>query len=666
MTHSVKATGVPNDPYPFWPTPLKPLHGLDGVPDLVARLKHAVLTPAFEGGKQPQVLGKDDEGFSSAATIFNGAVKTPALALVKPVNAMDVSRTIKFCKQHSIEVSVKGGGNGVHGWSVAGHVILDLSELNDISISLPSPYPPTLQESFEKLRVSSATPPEVLDRPAIAQPAKSSTKRHAVDGVEDGTDADGSRGKKKTGSGLGISYPATDALPISNATAGPSTTPRITYVNPSQTPTSSFPFLPTTVGDSSSSTLFNAQSGYTPSYLNLLPQHALFNTNANPPPFTLVTFGAGVRSKQLDDYTGASPYGAFHVPTSAFPVGSGQFLSGGFGFLSRKHGLGMDNLVEVEMVLADGRIVWLGDGGAKGGDWKDDEDPEEVWWAVRGAGPVVGVVTRFRAKAYYTPSVYAGILIYVFDENTTPSLLRHVRDCIKSATPSLYANIILTAGPPGAPAIVVFQLCFSGKNARQEGENYVQAISSWEGGKSLFSDFSERTFGKQQLAVEDVLKGGYGRKWFIKSDLLLSLTDEVIDETCARFHSVPDGCRSAWLFEYTGSNALASPPHTKPRSCFPESHRSAAFTVAALHQWAHDESPEDDARCVLTAEEWIEDVIHPNSPGGPLPCFLQSQEEHRVVGVYGVENYERLKRLKKQLDPDNMFKHAMWPVETKS
>ena len=137
----------------------------------------------------------------------------------------------------------------------------------------------------------------------------------------------------------------------------------------------------------------------------------MLNTNPDHPPYTIVTFGAGVNSKELDAVTAASSYGAFHVPTSAFPVGSGQYITGGFGFIGRKHGLAMDNLVEAELVLSDGRIVWVGEGGKHGGEWKDGEDPEEVWWGLRGAGPTLGVVTRFRAKAYYLRSVYAGNLI---------------------------------------------------------------------------------------------------------------------------------------------------------------------------------------------------------------------------------------------------------------
>ncbi|KAK8858637.1 hypothetical protein IAR55_002866 [Kwoniella newhampshirensis] len=694
---------------------------------LVAKLKEVVVgkngtTPSGDGVKGPQVLGRHDEGFTDAATIFNGAVKTHALALVKPTNAGDVSKTVIFCRQHKVELSVKAGGNGVHGWSVAGHIILDMALMNDVSISPPNPDLPSLQESFERLKLD-IPPADPTRRPSLADTHTSSSgsgiKRSAVaawNEDHDATDGEGSRGRRKmegertfspldmigegtemcrensgqdgyttssrsgsgSGSGSGsqhgsssqyegsINTPATSYLgsgseitksPPNDSSvlheAGPSSyrAPRVTYVNPSQTPTSAFPFVPTTYGaTSTSSNTFSP--GFQPSFSGSSQQLSL-NTHPDPPAYVLVTFGAGVHSKQLDAATAASPYGAFHVPTSAFPVGAGQFISGGFGFIGRKHGMAMDNVVEAEIVLADGRIVWVGQGGSKGGNWKEEENAEEVWWAIRGAGAVIGVVTRLRAKAYYVPSVYAGNMIYLFDHNSTPSLLRHVRDCIKGSPRTVYTNIIMTAGPPGAPAIVVFQLCFSG--SRAEGDNHIQAISSWEGGRSLFQDFSERKFERQQLAVEEVLKGGYGRKWFIKSNMLKSLSDEVIDETCRRFDSVPDGC--TWLFEYTGGGAASEVQD----SCFPMTHREGTFTVAALHQWSHTEAPAEDTRCVTTAEDWINEVISPNSPGGPLPCFLQSSKLEDVIGVYGQKNYERLKALKEVVDPNNFFRHAMWP-----
>lgn len=189
----------------------------------------------------------------------------------------------------------------------------------------------------------------------------------------------------------------------------PSAAPRMTYVNPSPTATiNSYPFVSTNFSTASSNSSYSTKVEQ--AYLSSSGVLKL-NTHPDPPPYTLVTFGAGVHSKQLDAATATSQYGAFHVPTSAYPVGAGQFLSGGFGFIGRKHGLAMDNLVEAELVLADGRIVWVGENGKHGGDWKEDENPDEVWWALRGAGTILGVVTRFRAKAFYLPSVYAGNLI---------------------------------------------------------------------------------------------------------------------------------------------------------------------------------------------------------------------------------------------------------------
>lgn len=142
------------------------------------------------------------------------------------------------------------------------------------------------------------------------------------------------------------------------------------------------------------------------------------------PPYTVVTFGSGATAKQIDKASHFSPWGAFHVPLAAFPVGSAVMMTGGFGFLGRLHGLSMDNLLEIEYVLSDGRIVWL-----SGMDEKNEgmvmavENPDgtegqlsekegkDLWFAIRGAGTTMGIATRYRAKAFHVPVVYAGNLI---------------------------------------------------------------------------------------------------------------------------------------------------------------------------------------------------------------------------------------------------------------
>lgn len=313
-------------------------------------------------------------------------------------------------------------------------------------------------------------------------------------------------------------------------------------------------------------------------------------------------------------------------------------MTGGFGFLSREYGLSMDNLLEIEMVLADGRIVWLGiddaagngrllsidhpDGHEAAGTMSDDE-ARELWWGLRGAGIAMGIAVRYRAKAYHVPVVYSGNIIYPFNPLTTPGLLKHVRDCVKGSPRAMYANMILTAGPSSVSGVVIIEVCFTG--VRAKGAELMEAISSWPGEKSLFKDIEERSFLEQQDSIANVLKGGAGRKWFIKSDLLVSLTDEVVWKTCQQFGAAPDGC--TWLFECAGG-AIADCKTT----CLPQAAREATYTVAALHQWPNN-VPEEDPRCVTTAQNWVEGVIHPHSPGGPLPCVSQN-----ACNTYDVAN----------------------------
>ena len=163
--------------------------------------------------------------------------------------------------------------------------------------------------------------------------------------------------------------------------------------------------------------------------------------------FVTVTFGSGVQAKDLFNYT--YQYG-YLVPQACYPVGTAIFTTGGYGFVSRLFGLSMDLTTEMEIVLpTDGRIVTLRS------NWLDDpllsatekKEQEELWWAFRGAGTAFGIVTRIRAKAFKVGKVLAGNLIFPFNPITTPSLVKHWRDCLKKAPRELYTALTLTAGP---------------------------------------------------------------------------------------------------------------------------------------------------------------------------------------------------------------------------
>jgi hypothetical protein len=127
-----------------------------------------------------------------------------------------------------------------------------------------------------------------------------------------------------------------------------------------------------------------------------------------------------------------------------------------------------------------------------------------------------------------------------FHRATAPSLLRHFRDCIKGAPRELYANVLLTAGPADKDSLVVIQMCYVGP--KEQGLEYLQALSSWTGEQCLLNEVHEKTFLSQQDSVAQVLRGKRGNQWFIRSALISSLPDEVINKTVLEFADTPVGC----------------------------------------------------------------------------------------------------------------------------
>ncbi|KAI0061867.1 hypothetical protein BV25DRAFT_1947112 [Artomyces pyxidatus] len=395
-----------------------------------------------------------------------------------------------------------------------------------------------------------------------------------------------------------------------------------------------------TLGPSDSSASLQSSTIWGPSAAPMFT-HPLF-TPADVPshlaqgapvhPHAFVSFGAGVRQKEVDTYTAGKPLAAglalggatgavpYHVPFSAHPVGSSVMLLGGFGFLSRMHGLSIDNLVEVEMVLADGRIVII-----------NEREYPDLRWAVRSGGAALGIATRYKA--------FAGNVIYRFHRATAASLMKPFRDCVKGAPRE-----------PCECSLVVVQMCYVG--AKKRDLESLQVNPAWNGERCLLSEVSEKAFLNQQDSIAQVLGDKAGNQWFIRKAMATSLADNVINKTVIELADTPIGC--TWLFELAGG-AIAD----FENNCVPKKQREASFTIAALHQW---DMSIDDPRCVETAEEWLRDTIGHVAVGGPFPSFLGRHEPpERVMASFG-ENWSRLATLKRKYDPMGFFKNTFWPL----
>ncbi|KAI0343601.1 hypothetical protein BDW22DRAFT_1412957 [Trametopsis cervina] len=492
---------------------------------------------------------------------------------------------------------------------------------------------------------------------------------YGTSGISGNVNAPPSSAARSTGASDPFGYMASSSpaasmvLPATYPTVRPFPGPSNSMLLPSYLP-------PTTFGRPmpASSSAFASNFSNVASPFSLSPTG--LNNIAPPRPIhshAYVTFGAGMRQKEVDMFVSENPLEGvssvtgsvenglvpYHVPTSAHPAGSAIMILAGFGFLSRLHGLSIDNLVEVEMVLADGKILIV----------NKEEDPE-LWWAIRGAGPAFGIATRYKAKAFPVPVCFAGNLIYRFHRATAASLIKHFRDCIKGAPRELYANVLLTAGPADKDSLVVIQFCYLG--SKEDGLPYLQAISSWDGERCLLNEINEKSFLFQQDSVAQVLRGKAGRQWFLRSSLIHSLPDDTIHETVVRFADTPIGC--TWIFELAGG-AIADYDDT----CLPKEQREATWTVAALHQW---DMGIDDPRCIQTAEEvslfrfdqtvgsqWMDKTIKPVSIGGPLPTFLARHElPSRTMASYG-KNWDRLVALKRKYDPEGFFRNTFWPLD---
>jgi hypothetical protein len=262
-------------------------------------------------------------------------------------------------------------------------------------------------------------------------------------------------------------------------------------------------------------------------------------------------------------------------------------LLGGFGFLSRLHGLSIDNLVEVEMVLADGRIVIVSENEYPGKSSVIAPDCILRFLQTCGGRFVVRApVWASQPDTKQKPILFQWSSLVIssrksllieckpitdrsnfsrFNTATAPSLIKHFRDCVKGAPRELYANVLLTAGPADKESLVVIQMCYIGP--REKGQEYLHALSSWDGESCLLHEVDEKSFLHQQDSVAQVLRGKgiplfsirlfllhiiisilAGRQWYIRSALISSLPDEIINETVIQFANTPVGCSTSFLF----------------------------------------------------------------------------------------------------------------------
>ena len=330
-----------------------------------------------------------------------------------------------------------------------------------------------------------------------------------------------------------------------------------------------------------------------------------------------------------------APYG-LAVPTgflSSTGVG-GLTLGGGVGYLTRRFGLTIDSLLEVEMVLADGRFVVA----------NAQENPD-LFWAVRGGGGNFGVVTAFLFRGQEAgPTVYGGPIFWPLEY--AADVMRQWRDLILSGPEELNGWFGFHTVPPVDmfPAehhlkkMAVVTWCYTGDLDAAE-----QVFAPIRAFAPPAIDFA----GPIPLAtLQSLFDGLYppGLQWYWNADYVTDLGEEAIALHTQYAAQLPSVHSTMHLYPINGAAHRVGPNDTA------WSFREANFVQVIV---GVDPDPANNARTIGWSKEYWR-RLHPYSAGGAYVNMMMDEGQERVMAAYR-DNYARLAQVKARYDPDNFF-----------
>jgi FAD/FMN-containing dehydrogenase len=320
---------------------------------------------------------------------------------------------------------------------------------------------------------------------------------------------------------------------------------------------------------------------------------------------------------------------------------AGLTLGGGIGFLMRKHGLTVDNLLAAEVVTAEGGIVQA----------SADEHPD-LFWALRGGGGNFGVVTSFRFSLHPVgPTVMAGPVFWAADDTT--DVLRFYRDFAAEAPDELGSVVRLGTVPPlpvipenlhWRPAIGV-ACCYAG--TVEDGERAVRALRRF--GTPLVDLLAPSSYVAFQGGFDDTVLHGWHYYW--KAANLAGLSDDAIAVIADHAYAARSPRSYAAMFHMGGAVARV------PFDATAYAGRDVAHNIVIDAVWLPDESDERAAAETSWARRFLQ-ALQPHRAGGVYVNFLDSDDDSsRVREAYGDRIYRRLAEVKAKYDPDNAFHH---------
>jgi hypothetical protein len=313
---------------------------------------------------------------------------------------------------------------------------------------------------------------------------------------------------------------------------------------------------------------------------------------------------------------------------------AGLTLGGGIGWLMRKYGLTIDQLLSVDMVTADGQFVKA-----------SAEENADLFWGVRGAGSNFGIVTEFEFRLNPVgPIVLAGPIAWMVEDS--PEVLRFYREWITDVPDEMTSVVVHRKAPPmpfiptdlHGKRVVMVICCYAG--SVEDGEKVVAPL------KAFGSPVLDLCVPKPFVAHQAMFDAGFPRGWwyYFRSCDVASLGDEVIDITAEHALRIESPLTAFPIFQLGGAIARVGEDET----AYSGRNAGHTFNINATTATAEGFDRERNwSRTFWDALSPYHQSVYVN--------FLMDEGEERIRQAYGAEKYERLKALKKRYDPDNFF-----------
>ncbi|MEA3413352.1 MAG: FAD-binding oxidoreductase [Pseudomonadota bacterium] len=326
----------------------------------------------------------------------------------------------------------------------------------------------------------------------------------------------------------------------------------------------------------------------------------------------------------------------------AVPVGinsttgvAGLTLGGGFGWISRRYGMTIDNLLSADVVTAEGELRHV-----------SANENSDLFWGIRGGGGNFGVVTSFEFQAHEVgPMVTAGLIFHPLE--AAGSVLKAWREFAAEAPDELTVWVVLREAPPlpdlpvhvHGTGVIAIAALYAGDPA--DGEKVLAPIRAF--GDPIADLIGPAPFAGFQSAFDPLLTPGARNYW--KSHDFIEISDELIGHVLDYADRLPSGECEIFIAQVGGAMGRV------PAEATAYTHREANFVMNVHTRWR---DATQDQECIDWAREFF-DKTAPHATGGVYVNFMTQDEGGRIGEAYGA-NYDRLVKLKKRYDPDNMFR----------